>query len=418
MRSIFRLALTAIIISAVFVPAVAAVAAGEKTSHDEKAVELLREFSKTLADAKAIKTTLTLSSFFKADRRTQKSSGTFTVAIRRPDKLAWVLRRGNGITAKSDGEKLFTLAAQLKKFTEKPAPESLAGANDFSMPLDGMGKGGVAEMLLADDPYAAITDGADKISYNGSVVLQGSRCHKIIISKEDRDLFIYLHDDDKKLPLIIKYDMSRLVAKGYAKGVEPSKVKAEVTAKFNKWELDTDIPDQTFKFKAPANVRKVNSFSKSSDKNRDPLVGQAAPDFKLEMLDGRAGRLSEHKGRNIVILDFWATWCGPCRRGLPAMIEVAKKYADRDVLLYAVNQQESPKQIKKFLQDNNLNMPVALDPDGRRGDLFGVDSIPRTIVIDKNGTIQAVHRGFGSGTKAQLQKELDAIIAGNGPADE
>ncbi len=79
------------------------------------------------------------------------------------------------------------MAAQLKKFTEKPAPESLAGANDFSMPLDGMGKGGVAEMLLADDPYAAITDGADKISYNGSVVLQGSRCHKIIISKEDRD---------------------------------------------------------------------------------------------------------------------------------------------------------------------------------------------------------------------------------------
>ena len=100
------------------------------------------------------------------------------------------------------------------------------------------------------------------------------------------------------------------------------------------------------------------------------------------------------------------------------MIDIAKSYADRDVVLYAVNQQESAKQIKEFLRKSNLDMPVALDPNGQIGDFFGVSSIPQTVIIDKNGTIQAVHVGFGGGTKAQLEKKIDAIIAGNGSAGE
>ncbi len=417
MPSIFRLGLIAVIISVSFLSTVAA-AADEKKPHDDKALELLRQFSETLTGAETIKTDLTLSSYLKVNRQVQKNSETFTVAIRRPNKLAWVLRRGSGITAKSDGEKLFILPFKAKKFTEQPAPETLAEASDKSMPLDGMGNGGVAEMILADDPYAAITEGARKVSYIGSVVLQGSRCHKIAISKEDVDLFVYLPAEGNMLPLIIKYDMSRLMAKRFAKGSEAAEVKAEVTVKFGKWELDTDIPDQTFKFKPPAGARRVDSFTESPAENKDPLVGKAAPDFALKLLDGRTGRLSEHKGRNIVILDFWATWCPPCRRGLPAMIDIARKYADRDVVLYAVNQRESAKLIKEFLRESNLDMPVALDPNGRIGKLFEVSGIPRTVVIDKNGTIQAVHVGFGGGTQAQLESEIDAIIAGNGPAGE
>ena len=414
MLSIFRLGLIAIIVSGGLIPAVAG---GDETSHDEKAIELLREFSKTLTDAKTIKTSLTLSSYLEANGRVQKDSGTCSFASRRPNKLAWVLRRGNGFTVKSDGDKLFFLIPRDNKYTEQPAPETLSQIYDNSMSLDGIVEGGMAEAILSDDPFATLMEGVDKVDYQGIEEVEGVRCHKIKLSQEDVDRYVYLQAQGKLLPVFVKYDLGRLAAKNLAGNLEASEIKAELTVKFGKWELDTDIPDETFKFKPPTDAKKVDAFGRSSD-GEHPMVGKAAPDFELDLLDGGKVKLSDHKGKDIVILDFWATWCGPCRRALPVLINVAGEYADRGVVFYAVNLRESPELIKAFMKGNELEMTVALDQSGRVGGLYGVTGIPQTVVIGKKGKIEAIHSGFGGGTKAQLERELDAIIAGNAPAGE
>lgn len=143
-----------------------------------------------------------------------------------------------------------------------------------------------------------------------------------------------------------------------------------------------------------------------------PLEGTQAPAFTLPLLDGGTADLSAHKGKEIVILDFWATWCGPCRMAMPIMDEVAREYADKGVRLYAVNQQENPETIRAFLKEMNLSCTVALDDMGRTSDAYGADGIPHTVIIDKEGRIQSVHLGYVPGIKAQITKELDALLAG------
>jgi len=81
------------------------------------------------------------------------------------------------------------------------------------------------------------------------------------------------------------------------------------------------------------------------------LVGKPAPEIRLATLDGGEFVLSEHRGERIVLLDFWATWCGPCRTSMPAVAAIAEEFADQDVVLYTVNQNESPATVQHFLDE-------------------------------------------------------------------
>ena len=106
-----------------------------------------------------------------------------------------------------------------------------------------------------------------------------------------------------------------------------------------------------------------------------PLLAKPAPSFKLELLNGGEFDLSQQKDKNIVILDFWAIWCGPCRRVMPIMEEVANEYKDKGVILIAVNLKESPQQIRSFLQEQGLHTTVALDKDSAVGNVYKLSLI-------------------------------------------
>jgi thiol-disulfide isomerase/thioredoxin len=131
----------------------------------------------------------------------------------------------------------------------------------------------------------------------------------------------------------------------------------------------------------------------------------------VELLDGTAITLEQHRGQEIVLLDFWATWCGPCRRELPVLVEVAEQYRSRGVVLYAVNQGETPDEIRRFLDQAKLAVTVALDTADTGGSVYGVEGIPTLVVIDKQGIVQAVRVGFSPSLKAELTEQLDALLA-------
>ena len=122
--------------------------------------------------------------------------------------------------------------------------------------------------------------------------------------------------------------------------------------------------------------------------------------------------LSAHKGKQIVILDFWATWCGPCVKGMPITQKVAKQYASKGVVLYAVNLKEDAKKIRAFLNKQKLKLNVLLDSKGTIAKNYGVSSIPMLVLIDKDGTVQKVHIGFSNSLESALKRDLDALVAG------
>jgi len=135
-----------------------------------------------------------------------------------------------------------------------------------------------------------------------------------------------------------------------------------------------------------------------------------APDGTLQLLDGSTVPLSSFMGQKVVVLDFWASWCGPCRKGLPMVQIVADYFAGSDVAFYAVNLREDAETVKKFFADAGLSLPVALD-DGTLSEAFGVNGIPHTVIIGKDGNIKSVHTGFSDDLDAKLTGEINAALA-------
>jgi thiol-disulfide isomerase/thioredoxin len=155
------------------------------------------------------------------------------------------------------------------------------------------------------------------------------------------------------------------------------------------------------------------SLTARGDDNTNSLVGNAAPDFALKTADGQDFKLSDQKGK-VVVLDFWATWCPPCRLSLPHVQSVSqdKALAAKNVVVCAVNVRESADDVNKFLQDNHYTFKVALDSSGSTGTSYKVTGIPTTVIIGTDGVIKNVFIGFGDDSAKQIDNAIQQVVGG------
>ena len=142
------------------------------------------------------------------------------------------------------------------------------------------------------------------------------------------------------------------------------------------------------------------------------LLGKPAPQFSLDLLDGGTFDLAKTKGNEIVILDFWATWCGPCRYAMPILEKISEKFHDQGVRLYAVNLREDSRDIHRYLKSERLDLTVLLDTQGSVAGQYKADAIPQTVIIGKDGTVQVVHVGISLDLEAEITNELTALAKG------
>ncbi len=145
-----------------------------------------------------------------------------------------------------------------------------------------------------------------------------------------------------------------------------------------------------------------------------PLVGKPAPDFALELVGGKKFHLADSKGK-VVVLDFWATWCGPCLQAMPQVERATADFKDQDVRLVAVNLQETAAQVTALLDRQKLNVTVALDRDGAVADQYKAVAIPQTVIIDRDGKVARLFVGGGPHFDDQLRQALKSVLAGEKP---
>lgn len=142
-------------------------------------------------------------------------------------------------------------------------------------------------------------------------------------------------------------------------------------------------------------------------KRIEPRV--SAADFTLPGLDGKTVSLSELRGR-VVIMEFWATWCGPCRFSLPSLEVIYGRYRHRGVTVLLLNQDETADVIKRWAE-KRFTAPILLDAKSNVAARYGVEGIPRLFIVDRNGRLIYEHAGYGGGLERSLRLILEQALA-------
>jgi peroxiredoxin len=402
------------------VPATSAPGTTNALQVEAKADDALKQMDAFYRNLKSLKLDIDVQLHMQAEGMKQEIASSWTAALQRPSKLAINYKSGqNQFTFVCDGRTLNVFIPAIKRYLEKPAPASLDELfKEQSEPAMLLQQGvPFFASLVAPDPRARLLEDVATVKYVTTEMWQGTECHKLRgeTSRYDWDLWI----EKGKQPFVRKVvmDMGKSARKMAEKVPQMKQAQWQIEIQFNANEANPTLGGDAFKFVAPANAKKVDSFrpqpGQGEEEAPSPLLGKPAPELDLALLDG-SGKvaLAKHKGKEVVLLDFWATWCGPCRKSLPLLAEVAAQYKDKGLVFYAVNQREDADKIKEFLGKQSFKLTVALDAEGKAGEAYGVEGIPQTVLIGKDGTVQAVHIGYDPAMKAALGKQIEDLFAG------
>lgn len=322
----------------------------------------------------------------------------------------------------SNGTTLWQAMPAMQMWSQSPAPKTLDV--EATPALEMVGPATFVLEMFAPNARVGILEQFESVEYAGK-------------SGED-DLLRFMTTSSELMPAMpitltigpAKAPWIKRLSIAIPEGQGGPGMPSEMAMDFTKWTtLKNNADTKTaFAYKVNADWKKVDNLMEAlmadmggmgegpGGQNQDgagghnanhKTVGKPAPDFTLKSLDGTDVSLSSLKGK-IVILDFWATWCGPCRKGLPVLMEIAKARANDNVVLWAVDLDESKSKVEDFLKKKGWNLPVLLDAKGKVSQKYGVGGIPHTVVIGPDGVIHSVEIGFGG--KDATMKKLNAAI--------
>jgi peroxiredoxin len=147
--------------------------------------------------------------------------------------------------------------------------------------------------------------------------------------------------------------------------------------------------------------------------------GKRAPEFSLKDIDGQSVKLEDFLGKSPILIDFWATWCVPCKEELPHLEDIYKEYKDKGLKFFAISE-DSPRsmsKVKPYVKSKGFEATVLLDPDGSvLRKFFGSNTLPYTVIIDKDGKIVRTFTGYVPGQQKDIKEIVEKMITNAEPA--
>jgi outer membrane lipoprotein-sorting protein/peroxiredoxin len=325
------------------------------------------------------------------------------LAVSNPGKLRIESNGAVGDTLiVSDGENTWMYLGPLKQYTKTPAASSPDSLMKSLNP-------GIAEMMgkmRSKDPYLDIKLTGEEILENGGAAHE---CFVIEakLDKIDMPGGMKLLEGamklwvDKKTKLTWK-QTAKAVMEG---GTLHSPAEMTQTLSLLSVKLNEPIPESLFVFTPPEGAKEVKEFQGPVKANAN-LSGKDAADFKLNSLDGKEVSLKALRGK-VVLLDFWATWCGPCRKDVPALEKIYGDFSGRGLVMLGMNAGEDKETVSKFLAANRLSYPIVLADQPEALQSYSVTAFPTVVLIDRNGKIALYH--VGSGSELELREALGKL---------
>ena len=141
-----------------------------------------------------------------------------------------------------------------------------------------------------------------------------------------------------------------------------------------------------------------------------PLAsGAPAPQFQLGAADGTAVNLGALKGK-VVMINFWASWCGPCRKEMPILEQLSRQYRTKGLTLIGVNVEPDSKAAMNWLKETPVSFPILFDTDSTVSKLYQVAGMPNTVIVDRKGTVRYIHRGYQAGAENEYLDQIRQLI--------
>ena len=138
-------------------------------------------------------------------------------------------------------------------------------------------------------------------------------------------------------------------------------------------------------------------------------AGAATPDFALPARDGSTVKLSELKGQ-VVMINFWASWCGPCRQEMPLLDQMYKKYKPLGFTLVGVNVEPDSTDAEGYLKKTPVTYPILLDKENKVSSLYDVSAMPSSVIVDRKGRVRYVHHGYKPGDENEFLNQIRTLV--------
>ena len=367
---------------------------GMKAGLNAEAAALLESSTAVYKKYKSYQHTATYAIEQKTDQGVVQRAGQFTLALERPNKFRYASVPAYYVLALSDGKSFYNYRVQTSEYTQIPAGATYEDINIVDdVEFQPLGTYLIAMMLQGN---ATADKGMNvqlkRMTVGAPVVENGKKWIPLTRTAHGSTATYYFDADAHTLAKVVQTQDNG---------------SATLTETFTDVKVNQPIEASMFTFIAPPRAKMVAKFTDPKAKaaaaqaqkeaqlqaQSAKYEGKPAPDFTAKDLNGKDISLSSLKGK-VVVVDFWASWCGPCRMVMPSIQEIHEKYG-KDVAVLAVDTWDTKEACLNFLKESSqYTMPVLLDPAADKqgasiaSTLYGVHGIPTTIIIDKDGIVR------------------------------
>jgi thiol-disulfide isomerase/thioredoxin len=339
----------------------------------------------------------------------------FSVSFQRANKIRLQAYRTMVVC---DGEKFYgSLGNHPNEVLVRPAPPRLTLKTLFADQTLAMGlmtgfAGGLPQvmLLLADDPLKVMLADTDEPTLSESGQIEGRDCYRVKISRAQDGMATFWID---KQTFVLRRIM--MPTDGIRQDISRERPvdRVSLVAEFTGAKFDDKIDPKAFAFEVPEGAKIVKFFVPSELAYMDWL-GKKAPELKFFDLDGKPVTSTSLAGK-IVVFEFWASWCGPCRRSLPNMEKVYERFkGNPKVAFYAVSVDEpnaQDKELVKAFADMKIHIPILRDPE-KSGAALRFTGIPTVFVLGSDGVVQDCKAGAGQNLSEELPAKIEKLLAG------
>ncbi|MGI9015218.1 MAG: redoxin domain-containing protein [Phycisphaerales bacterium] len=346
-----------------------------------------------------------------------------TLAFAQPNRLSLV---SPDITVVSDGTTMWTALGWVNQYTEKPAPATMAELNDDVMASPAMIHP-ILGLILKADEAVSMFPSADTVTRVVPEIRQGhagQRLHAVVQFDEmmgmpgDIPVTMWVADETGYIGEF-SIDMTEAYKEAMKDMVDqgmPKITKFATTMSFDDVHINADIPAERFVFTPEESFEKVDefdmggSFEMPDAPDQQAMVDQPAPAWEGKDLDGKNISLADFSGK-VVVMDFWATWCGPCIKAMPDMQKIADTFSDQPVAVLGINADApgSDEAVRAFLESHKFTMRQVMD-DGSIGSDYGVSAIPCVVIVDQKGVVRDVSVGYSPNKAEHLTEVIEKLL--------